>query len=128
MPYDEQLLERVRAVFADRSDVTEQRMFGSVAFMVKRRMACGPHKDSLIVRIGEEAVSQALLRPHVRPMDFTGRVMKAFVTIDAEGLRSETQLRHWVELASGYADAQSAAKTSKKRNSTRPKRQPRGKV
>ena len=56
MAYDERLLNRIRLILAARADVVEQRMFGSIAFLVGGRMACGPHGDRLIVRIGEEGV------------------------------------------------------------------------
>src|SRR5262249_15274451 len=103
MAYDEKLLKRIRQILAARSDVVEQKMFGSVAFMVGGRMACGPHGDRLIVRIGEEAASQHIGKPHVNPMDFTGRVMKAFATIEPGGLRTEAQLRKWVSMAAEFA-------------------------
>lgn len=103
MAYSEELLKRIRAILADRDDVVEQRMFGGVAFMIRGRMACGPHGDSLIVRIGEEAAARHIGEPHVKPMDFTGRVMKTFATIEPEGLRNGAQLRKWVLMAAEFA-------------------------
>jgi TfoX/Sxy family transcriptional regulator of competence genes len=101
--YNAQLLERIRAVLAGRKDVTEQKMFGGVAFMVAGNMACGPHGDRLMVRVGADAVPAALAEPHVKPMAFTGKVMKSFVTIEPEGMKTHAQLRRWVELAAEYA-------------------------
>jgi TfoX/Sxy family transcriptional regulator of competence genes len=103
MAYDEKLLERIRQVLATRDDVVEQKMFGGVAFMVGGRMACGPHGDRLIVRIGEAAAREHIGKPHVKPMDFTGRVMKAFATIEPGGLRTEAELRKWVTMAVEFA-------------------------
>jgi TfoX/Sxy family transcriptional regulator of competence genes len=34
MAYDEELAERVRDVLAARSDVSERKMFGGIAFMI----------------------------------------------------------------------------------------------
>ena len=106
MAYDEKLLNRIRLILAARADVVEQRMFGGVAFLVGGRMACGPHGDRLIVRIGEEAARKYIGKPHVRPMDFTGRVMKAFATIEPGGLRTESQLRKWVTMTAEFAAAE----------------------
>jgi TfoX/Sxy family transcriptional regulator of competence genes len=106
MAYDEKLLKRIRQILAARGDVLEQKMFGGVAFMVGGRMACGPHGDRLIVRIGEEAAREHIGKPHVKPMDFTGRVMKAFATIEPGGLRTEAQLRKWVTMAADFATAE----------------------
>jgi TfoX/Sxy family transcriptional regulator of competence genes len=103
MAYSQELLERIRAVLADRSDVVEKKMFGGVAFMVAGRMACGPHSDRLIIRIGDEAAQKYVGRPHVKPMDFTGKVLKSFATIEPEGIRTEAQLRKWVLMAAEFA-------------------------
>jgi len=103
MPYNEKLLERIRRILADVNGVTEKRMFGSVAFMVRGNMACGPHGDSLIVRIGNDAAAGAMKEPHVRPMDFTGRVLRSFAYVDPQGIAAEAQLRRWVTLAADYA-------------------------
>jgi TfoX/Sxy family transcriptional regulator of competence genes len=103
MPYDQGLAQRIRDVLADRDDVVERKMFGGIAFMVGGRMACGPHGDRLIVRIGEDAATKHIGRPHVKPMDFTGRIMKAFATIEPDGLRTAAQLRMWVTMAAEFA-------------------------
>lgn len=80
-------------------------MFGGVAFMVKGSMACGPHDDSLIVRIGNEAAAKAMEEPHVKPMDFTGKILKSFAEIKPAGIKSDAQLRRWVLLAAQHAAA-----------------------
>lgn len=103
MSADPRLLARLRELLANRDGVTERRMFGSVAFLVDGRMACGPHDDHLIVRIGEEAAARWIGRPHVSPMDFTGRVMRNFATIEAAGLRTQAQLERWVSMAVEFA-------------------------
>jgi TfoX/Sxy family transcriptional regulator of competence genes len=105
MSYSEALLVRIRRALANRTDVTEQKMFGGIAFMVRGHMACGPHGDSLIVRIGEGAVAKALKEPHVGPMDFTGRVLKPFAYVRPEGVRTDAQVRRWARMAAEFAAA-----------------------
>ena len=41
MAYDEELADRIRKQLGSRSDVTERKMFGGIAFMVAGNMACG---------------------------------------------------------------------------------------
>jgi TfoX/Sxy family transcriptional regulator of competence genes len=101
--YSERLLERIRAVLAGRTDVVEKRMFGGVAFMVSGRMACGPHGNRLIVRIGNEAAKKYVGQPNVRPMDFTGKVLRSFATIEPDGIKTAAQLRKWVLMAARFA-------------------------
>jgi TfoX/Sxy family transcriptional regulator of competence genes len=107
MAFDEELAERVRGVLAARPDVAERRMFGGLTFMVAGRMCCGVHGDELILRLGPEGAEKALRSPHVRPMDFTGRPMRGFVTVRPEGLSGE-RLQRWVERAVAFAVAAAA--------------------
>lgn len=106
MAYNEELAQRIRDILSERKDVVEKRMFGGVAFMVAGHMACGPHGDKLIVRIGEAAAKAHIGKPHVKAMDFTGRVMKAFATIEPDGLQTSAQLRKWVTMAADFAATQ----------------------
>jgi len=54
------------------------------------------NKDELIVRLDPEREDEALSRPHARAMDFTGRRMPGFITVQPEGLDGE-QLDEWVQ-------------------------------
>ena len=58
-------------------------------------------KDTLMVRLGAGAAEEVLGRPHVRPMDFTGRPMKGMVFVEPGGLRGAA-LRRWVEAAAKH--------------------------
>jgi TfoX/Sxy family transcriptional regulator of competence genes len=104
MAFDETLADRVRALLADRGDVTERRMFGGLTFLIGGNMCCGVHGAELIARLGPDAAEKALSRPHVRPMDFTGRPLTGFVTVGPGGL-SGRSLRRWVEQAATFAES-----------------------
>lgn len=95
MAYDERLVARVRALLAEREDVGERRMFGGLTFMVGGHMCCGVNGDELIVRLDPDREGEALLRPHARPMDLTGRPMRGFVTVRQAGLRGRA-LDRWL--------------------------------
>jgi TfoX/Sxy family transcriptional regulator of competence genes len=102
MAYDEDLADRVRAVLPAAGPVTERQMFGGLAFMLGGHMFCGVVKDTLMLRLGPDGAGAALGRPHVRPMDFTGRAMKGMVFIEPGGLHG-TALRDWVAAAAEHA-------------------------
>ncbi|HSK96785.1 MAG TPA: TfoX/Sxy family protein, partial [Euzebyales bacterium] len=93
MAYDEALAERVRELLAERTDVSERRMFGGLAFMVGGHMACGITGDDLMVRVGRDAYDEALDLPHTREMDFTGRPLTGIVYVDAAGTADDAALR-----------------------------------
>jgi hypothetical protein len=104
--YDENLGARIRALMADREGVTERKMFGGLAFMVDDRMAVGVIGDELMVRVGPEAHAEALARPHVRPMDFSGRPMQGYVYVGPAGISADAELADWVGAGADYAATQ----------------------
>ncbi len=103
MAFDEGLAERVRATLEELPELRERRMFGGIAFMVGGHMACGIVGDDLMLRLGEDSAREALGRPHVRPMDFTGKPMATMVFVEPDGFESDEDLAAWVELAVDYA-------------------------
>jgi len=102
--YDERLAARVRALLGNRTDVSERKMFGGLTFMIGGNMCCGVNRNELIVRLDPDREHEALARPHARPMDFTGRPMRGFITVHRDGLKG-VQLNRWIEAAVARADA-----------------------
>ena len=97
MGYDEQLAARLRKALGSVRGVTERRMFGGIAFMVRGNMCCGVIDDQLMVRVGPNAHERALRLAHAKAMDFTGRSLRGFVYVTPEGTRTARQLRAWVD-------------------------------
>jgi hypothetical protein len=60
-------------------------------------MACGVNKDNLIVRVDPERHSALLKKPHAKPFDLTGRPMKGWLVIEADGCKTQKQLSAWVK-------------------------------
>lgn len=102
MAFDEQLAERVASVLEDVPDVREQQMFGGIAFLVGGHMTCGVVGDELMLRLGAEGADAALDKPHVRPMDFTGKPMSTMVFVEPTGIESEAALAGWIGRALTY--------------------------
>jgi TfoX/Sxy family transcriptional regulator of competence genes len=76
MAYDEHLAERVRQPLPEEGVAGEQ-MFGGIAFLYRSNMSVGVIGDDLYVRLSKKEGARALAEPHARPMDFTGKPMKA---------------------------------------------------
>jgi hypothetical protein len=98
MAYDEGLAERLRDQFVDRHGITEKKMFGGLAFMYRGHMLVGILGDSLVARVGPAEYTDALKRPHVREMDFNGKPMKGYVSVDPAGFESDSDLSTWIGL------------------------------
>jgi TfoX/Sxy family transcriptional regulator of competence genes len=103
MAYDEALADRVRSLIGrTHKDVEEKRMFGGLCFMVNDKMCVGVEKERLMVRLNPAVYDKAMQRPGAQPMDFTGRVMKGFVFVDAAVLEPDDELEYWINLALDY--------------------------
>jgi hypothetical protein len=113
MAYDEELAQRIRTALKG-TKTEEKKMFGGIAFMVNGRMAVGVTKERMMVRTGAEAHAESLKKPHVKPMDFTGRPMKGMIFVDPPGCATAAQVAPWAKLATKVALAE-PSKSNRKR-------------
>jgi TfoX/Sxy family transcriptional regulator of competence genes len=106
MAYDEELADRVRALLSGHGLADEKKMFGGLGFLLGGNLAvCASHDGGLLVRTNGEGVAELLLDEHVEPMTMGGRESKTWLRVAADGVRTEPELRAWVER--GVATAQS---------------------
>jgi TfoX/Sxy family transcriptional regulator of competence genes len=113
MPYNEKLADMTREIISlTHKNVTEKTMFGGLCFMVNDKMALGVEKDRLMVRLDPARYDEVMEKDGCKPMDFTGKVMKGFVFVDAEAVTTKKKLAYWVKLALEY---NKIAKSSKKK-------------
>ena len=96
MAYDENLALHIQILLSRETGLVEKKMFGGVGFILNGNMACGVHKDSLIVRVGVDAYQSALDQTHVRPFDMTGRPMTGWVMVEPAGFVHDEALKAWV--------------------------------
>ena len=122
MAYDEKLAARIRQALGPEDDIEERKMFGGVAFLRAGRMFVGVTGDDLMVRVGPERYEESLGKPHVRPMDFTGRPMTGYVYVASAGRRTDAALRAWVTLGARFVATLPAGKSPPRRAKRRPKR------
>jgi len=103
MPYDEHLAERLREQLAEEDAVTEQRMFGGLAFLLRGNMCVSASsKGGLLARIDPADSEAALARPHVALMEMRGRTMAGWLIVAPGGVESDDELRGWVERSVAY--------------------------
>ncbi|MCI0552114.1 MAG: TfoX/Sxy family protein [Anaerolineae bacterium] len=102
MAYNERLAERIRVELKGIPFV-EKKMFGGVGFLVHGNMACGVHKQNMIVRVDPNRHVMLLKKPHARPFDITGKPMKGWLIVKPEGCKTATQLSGWVKEGADFA-------------------------
>ena len=104
MAYDLKLAERIRSQL-NGIPFVEKKMFGGVGFLIGGNMACGVNKNDLIVRVDPEKHSALLKKPHAKPFDLTGRPMKGWLVVEADGIKTDKQLSTWVKEGVQFASA-----------------------
>lgn len=103
MAYDESLAVRVRSYLSNSTGLTEMKMFGGLAFLVKGNMGIAVADSGMMVRVTPERYAETLVEPHVRPMEMAGRPMRGFVLVGTAGLGSDEDLGKWIDRGMGYA-------------------------
>jgi TfoX/Sxy family transcriptional regulator of competence genes len=99
----EELADRIRAHFASRLNIREQRMFGGIAFMRDGNMLVGPMKDGgLLVRVGKDAYDKALALPGAGPMSMGDRTMSGFVIVSGDAIEDDESLAEWIARAEAF--------------------------
>jgi TfoX/Sxy family transcriptional regulator of competence genes len=113
MASDPQLVDRLSRLLAGRRGVTPRRMFGGTCFMLNGNMCVGVHNKSLILRVGSAQAEGLFTKPHVKPMDLTGKVMKGWVEVLPDGLRDDKNLLRYAEMALAFVTTLRAKQKSK---------------
>jgi TfoX/Sxy family transcriptional regulator of competence genes len=106
MAYDEHLAERIRALLAGEAGVTEQRMFGGLAFLVGGNMAVGASgQGGILVRVDPAESDELVANTNAYPMEMRGRTMTGWLRVDADDVATEEQLELWVARGTAFARA-----------------------
>jgi TfoX/Sxy family transcriptional regulator of competence genes len=104
MAYDEELADRIRELLADEADVTEQRMFGGLAFLIRRNMAVAASgQGGLLVRVDPATSDKLVGTTPASPMEMRGRAMHGWLRVDEGSVRTKRQLASWVKRGTTYA-------------------------
>ena len=102
MAYSDSLAARIRDALARKKRIEEKKMFGCICFFLNGNALAGVWKDSLIARLGSVNGEAALLEPHVRKFDITGRPMRNWVVVEPEGVEDDEQLAGWIDRAMSF--------------------------
>lgn len=104
MAYDETLADRIRDLLRGEPALTEQKMFGGLAFLVGGNMAVAASgQGGILVRVDPEESDELVATTAARPMEMRGRTMRGWLRVDAETLHTDRELAEWVERGRAYA-------------------------
>jgi hypothetical protein len=102
--YDEELAARIRDCVGSEPGLTEQKMFGGLAFLIGGNMAVAASGlGGLLVRVDPAESDRLVAEPGAHPMEMRGREMRGWLRVDAEAVGGEPELAAWVDRGVAYA-------------------------
>jgi hypothetical protein len=102
--YDEDLANLIRELIGDEPNLTEQAMFGGMAFLIGGHMSVAASgQGGLLVRVDPDDTDELLAKPHAEPFVMRGRAMQGWLRVDPEGVQTKRELKPWVKRGVGYA-------------------------
>jgi hypothetical protein len=104
MAYDEELANRVREHVQHEAGLTEQRVFGGLAFLINGNMAVSASgQGGLLVRCDRAQTEALVSEPHVQRFAMRGREMDGWLHVDADAASSDDEFGRWIDLGVAYA-------------------------
>jgi hypothetical protein len=104
MAYDEDLANRIRELIAAEPDLSEQKMFGGLAFLIAGHMSVAASREGgLLLRCDPDETDALVRKAHASRFVMRGHEMDGWLRIAPEGLRTKRQLEPWVRRAVSYA-------------------------
>ena len=111
MAYDEELADRIRALLSDAKDVTEKKMFGGLAFLVRGNMAIAASgQGGVLVRVDPDESDRLVAKTKAETAVMQGRAMRGWLRVDPADVRTRAQLKKWVDVGQTYARSLPAKK------------------
>jgi TfoX/Sxy family transcriptional regulator of competence genes len=102
--FDEELGGRIRELLAGERGVSEKRMFGGLAFLVRGNMAIAASgQGGALVRCDPHETDALVARTNAETMVMRGREMQGWLRVAAEHLGTKRQLANWVAIGAAYA-------------------------
>jgi hypothetical protein len=102
--YEEDLADRIRDLLADERDVSEQKMFGGLAFLIGGHMAIAASgQGGLLVHVDPAKSDTLVVTTTALPMEMRGRAMRGWLRVDTVDVQTKRQLAKWVVIGTTYA-------------------------
>ena len=104
MAYDEDLADRIRELISAEAGLTEQKMFGGLAFLLGGNMAVAASGEGgLLVRADPAESDRLVASSAAEPMVMRGRPMQGWLRVGADAVKTKRQLTKWVDIGTSYA-------------------------
>jgi hypothetical protein len=104
MAYDEVLAERIRGLIGPDPELTEKKMFGGLAFLIRGHMAISASgQGGVLVRVAPEQTDELVATTAATVAVMQGREMPGWLRVAADRVGTDEHLSPWVETGIAYA-------------------------
>jgi len=104
MAYDEVLAGRIRDLIGPDPELTEKKMFGGLAFLIRGHMAISASgQGGVLVHVDPERFDDLIATTPATVAVMQGREMQGWLRVAAEALATDEDLDPWVEAGIAYA-------------------------
>ena len=104
MAYDEDLAARIRDLIGPDPDLTEKKMFGGLAFLIRGHMAISASgQGGVLVHVDSGRSAGLVATTKATTAVMQGREMPGWLRVSPEDLASDDDLSRWVDIGIEYA-------------------------
>ena len=104
MSYDEGLAARIRELLGDEPGLTEQKMFGGLAFLIGGNMSVAASGNGgLLVRADPKESDELVSTTNAQLLEMRGRQMAGWLRVASEDVATNEELAKWVDIGRSYA-------------------------
>ena len=115
MAYDEDLAARIRDLIGPDPDLTEKKMFGGLAFLIRGHMAISASgQGGVLVHVDPERTADLCATTAATVAVMQGREMPGWLRVSADHVATDDGLSPWVEIGIGHARSLPAKKPAGK--------------
>jgi hypothetical protein len=104
MAYDEVLAGRIRDLIGPDAELTEKKMFGGLAFLIRGHMAISASgQGGVLVHVDPELSAGLVAATEATTAVMQGREMPGWLRVSPEDLTSDGDLSRWVDIGIEHA-------------------------
>jgi hypothetical protein len=104
MAYDEDLASRIRDLIGLDPELTEKKMFGGLAFLIRGHMAISASgQGGVLIHVDPGRSADLAATNGVEIAVMQGREMPGWLRVGPADLASDDDLSGWVDIGIGYA-------------------------
>ena len=104
MAYDEDLAARIKDLIGPDPDLSEKKMFGGLAFLIRGHMAISASgQGGVLVHVDPARSDELVATTTAVPAVMQGREMAGWLRIGAEDVAGDDDLSRWVDIGVAHA-------------------------